>query len=183
MKQLDPKSVWLFFFQILPATIAFTVFFGFFLFPLFGLFIFPIAFLGGDEPNFLRLIIVVLFGSIFYLAVISILSYIWAKLSYKYYRYELTDLGFKKEHGVIWKKYVTIPYDRIQNVDIFRGLLARILGLSDLHIQTAGFSGLSTRRGMYGGSEGRLPGLSIEDAEKLRDELIQKATRTRGQGV
>ena len=61
-----------------------------------------------------------------------ILCFIWAKLTYRFYRYESTDLGFRKESGVIYKKYVTIPYDRIQNVDIYRGILARILGLSDL---------------------------------------------------
>src|SRR3989344_5793196 len=69
-----------------------------------------------------------------------VLCFVWAKLTYHFYRYELTDVGFRKELGVIHKKYVTIPYDRIQNVDIYRGVLARILGLSDLNIQTAGAS-------------------------------------------
>lgn len=101
------------------------------------------------------------------------LSFIWAKLTYRFYRYELTDAGFRKELGVIWKMYVTIPYDRIQNVDIYRGILARLLGLSDLQIQTAGVSGKVV-------SEGRLPGLSREVAEQLRDEIIQRARQLRG---
>ena len=49
------------------------------------------------------------------------ISYIWARLSYKNYRYRLTDLALEKELGVISKKYVSIPYDKIQNVDIYRG--------------------------------------------------------------
>ncbi|MEK7680604.1 MAG: PH domain-containing protein [Patescibacteria group bacterium] len=86
--------------------------------------------------------------------------------------------------GVITKKYVTIPYDKIQNVDIYRGILARILGLSDLHIQTAGASLQISRYGLLGAAaEGRLSGLSQADAEQLRDELIRRAKRTKDQGV
>jgi len=106
-----------------------------------------------------------------------VLCFVWAKLSYHFYRYELTEAGFRKELGVIYKKYVTIPYDRIQNVDIYRGIAARILGLSDLNIQTAGTS-MQTMRG-----EGRLPGLSREVAEQLRDELIQRARQSKNQGL
>lgn len=46
------------------------------------------------------------------------------------------------------------------------------------HIQTAGSS-----YGRYPTTEGRLPGLSIEEAEKLRDELLVKARQSRGQGL
>lgn len=113
-----------------------------------------------------------------------VLAFIWSHLSYRFYKYELTEDGFRKELGVIWKKYVTIPYDRIQNVDIYRGLLARILGLSDLQIQTAGMSVTVGRYGIAGaGSEGRLPGLSREEAEKIRDELIKRAKGLRNQGL
>lgn len=112
---------------------------------------------------------------------LALLNFIWSQLSYHFYKYELREDGFRIEHGVIWKKYVTIPYERIQNVDIYRGLLARLLGLSDLNIQTAG---MSTPVGSYGGaSEGRLPGLSPEVAEELRDELIKKARGSKGQGL
>lgn len=99
-------------------------------------------------------------------------SYLWAVLTYNNYKFELSEDSFKKEQGVIFKRYVSIPYDRIQNVDIYRGILARLLGLSDLQIQTAGFS----FTGQYGAAtEGRLPGLSRQDAEQLRDELIARA--------
>lgn len=100
-----------------------------------------------------------------------LLPYIWARLSYHFYRYELTEQVFRKELGVIYKRQVSIPYDRIQNVDIYRGIFARLLGLSDIHIQTAGAGNF------YG--EGNLPGLSIKDAEELRDELIRRAGRSK----
>ena len=79
---------------------------------------------------------------------------------------------------------MTIPYDRIQNVDIYRGILARLLGLSDLNIQTAGMSAIINRYGVSGGgAEGRLPALSREVAEQLRDELIQRARQSKNQGL
>lgn len=167
MKQLDPKAVWLFFLQAIPGWLAL-------------LFIITMSAIilsfgdaeGGDSA--------VSTATLWWILTIPVLlfTFIWAKLTYRFYRYELTDAGFRKELGVITKKYVTIPYDRIQNVDIYRGILARVLGLSDLNIQTAGASGQTSR------SEGRLPALSHEVAEQLRDELIQRATKAKkNQGV
>ncbi|MBP9832442.1 MAG: PH domain-containing protein, partial [Candidatus Pacebacteria bacterium] len=108
MKQLDKKAVWLFFLSSVSSTLIFSlIFVGWTLFA-----VFEDSFIGGNVLSTMLgwLILVV--------AVFTVLSFIWAKLSYHYYRYELTDLGFRKESGVIWKKYVTIPYARIQNVDI-----------------------------------------------------------------
>ena len=177
MKQLDPKAVWLFFFSFILRLFI----------PIIFLSIWGSAFLGGlseglDSGGEFS------FGFLKWLWIIIpaflVLCFIWAKLTYHFYRYELTDAGFRKELGVIYKKYVTIPYDRIQNVDIYRGILARILGLSDLNIQTAGMSATVGRYGISGGgSEGRLPALSRETAEQLRDELIQRARQAKNQGL
>ena len=173
MKQLDKKAVWLFFLS--------SVFGSFVLSMMFTGWVVLIAIEGIFDGNW---IITLVTWLVLIFIVLIALSFIWAKLSYHYYRYELTDLGFRKESGVIWKKYVTIPYARIQNVDINRGILARLLGLSDLHIQTAGASASISRYGMAGiSAEGRLPGVSKADAEVLRDELVKRASGSLGQGV
>ena len=148
MEKLHPKAVWLFFFQFLFV----------------GLFV--LIFLGILIGRWLIL------GLLFYV----IFCYILAKLTYRFWRYQLTEDAVKIEKGVIWKKYISIPYERVQNVDIYRGILARILGLSDLHIQTAGYSGYR-RHGI--GTEGRLPGLDPQIAEQLREELIKKVKGTK----
>ena len=108
---------------------------------------------------------------IYILAVVLgvITSYAWAFLSYRNYGYEVSEDAFHSEQGVIRKKYISIPYERIQNIDIHRGILGRLLGLSDLDIQTAGGS-----RGGFS-REGRLPGLDKDVAIKLRDQLIKLA--------
>ena len=166
MKQLDPKAVWLFFLSLIPSLV----------FPMVILFFWSFSFFGTPDDGF-EFSLNVLNWLWLIIPIVLILNYLWAKLTYRFYKYELTELGFRKELGVIYKQYVTIPYDRIQNVDIYRGILARILGLSDLNIQTAGSSA-----GMIGG-EGRLPGLSKEMAEQLRDELLQRAKGARSQGL
>ena len=168
MKQLDPKSVWLFF-------ISFVLrwFIVVFLISLWGLSFQAESQTDFSGSDFLRWLWIVF-------PLFLVLCFIWAKLTYRFYRYEMAESGFKKESGVIYKKYVTIPYERIQNVDIYRGILARILGLSDLHIQTAGMSAV----GRYGAvTEGRLPGLSREEAETLRDELIRRVKHRGTQGL
>ncbi|MDO8469886.1 MAG: PH domain-containing protein [bacterium] len=160
MKQLDPKAVWLF-------SISFVLRWSI------SMIFLSLVGLGALRVEFS-------FGFLDWLWIIIpallVLCFVWAKLTYHFYRYELTDAGFRKELGVIYKKYVTIPYDRIQNVDIYRGILARLLGLSDINIQTAGMSGTV-------GSEGRLPALSREVAEQMRDELIQRARQSKNQGL
>ncbi len=180
MKQLHPRAVWLFFFRTIPLLLVLAWILSSFV-------SFLLFFASSQGSPEIAQQLATLFTSrvtSFFLPLlfILILSYIWARLSYRYYRYELTENGFKKELGVILKKYVTIPYDRIQNVDIYRGILDRILGLSDLNIQTAGMSSVGrSGRGVF--AEGRLPGLSKEDAEKLRDELINRAQKSKSQGL
>ena len=174
MKQLDPKAVWLFTISLILRWFILIIFIS----------VWAALFLSGqgdgDSAG----------GSAFFrwlwliVPVLLLVCYGWARLSYRYYRYDLTDDGFRKELGVIYKQYVTIPYDRIQNVDIYRGILARILGLSDLNIQTAGSSAVMNQHGGAGfGAEGRLPALSREVAEQLRDELIRRARQLKSQGL
>ena len=166
-QQLDPKAVWLFFLRSVFVFLFIAIWLGF------GF----IAALADTTGGVWGIALLLLLG-------VLVVAFIWAKLTYHFYRYELTEEGFRKELGVIFKKYVTIPYDRIQNVDIYRGILARILGLSDLNIQTAGMSASVVRFGVSGGgAEGRLPALSREVAEEVRNELIRRARQTRNQGL
>ncbi len=169
MKKLDKKAVWLFFIGSLGTVVILFV---------------VLALYALIESQAVREIIepdVVLPWVTVAAVALVVISYIWARLTYQFYRYNLTDQGFQKEYGIIWKKYVTIPYSRIQNVDIYRGLLARILGLSDLNIQTAG-AGVPSGSAAGFGAEGRLPGLSRADAEHVRDELLRRAG-SKGQGL
>jgi len=168
MEKLHPKAIWLFFIQSLIG-------FGIFGFAISLFFLLPLlsvlqeAVVG--EGIYIPWGWLILFF-FFYI----IFCYYWAKWNYNAWRYEFAENAVKIEKGVIWKKYISIPYERVQNVDIYRGILARILGLSDLHIQTAGYSGY----GRHGrGTEGRLPGLDPQVAEQLREKLVRRVAGTK----
>ena len=122
----------------------------------------------------------VLFTALFFIAFVIAMTYVWSRLEVHFYRYDVTDLGFVKEHGIINKRYVTIPYEKIQNVDIDRSIFARIAGVSDIMIQTAGYAGFSSRGGAQRVPEGYLPGLPPDVAEELRDTLIRRARERSG---
>jgi uncharacterized membrane protein YdbT with pleckstrin-like domain len=167
MQRLDPKAVWLFFFQFSIGSIFTAAMFGCFI---------PIMALA-DSYRYTSSPFLWIFLCWLGFSLVAIgFSYFWAILTYNNFGYELHEDGFKIEKGVIFKRYVTIPYERIQNVDIYRGVIARLLGLSDLQIQTAGFSNPMNQYGM--GSEGRLPALDKAVAEELRNALVK---RTKGQ--
>ncbi len=160
LKQLDPKVIWAFFLR--------------FIIPFIVILFFPvlmiiIPLLDPTAVHDLNMEALLMFSVAILLLGLPF-SYVWAKLTYKYYRYELAEEDFRKELGVVFKKYTTIPYERIQNISIQRGILDRILGLSSLKIFTAGTGG----SGMDG-AEGLLLGVSRREAEELRDELTYRS--------
>lgn len=82
-------------------------------------------------------------------------------------RYLTTRYGFEGDRfvvtsGLVWKQNRTIPLERIQNVNLQRNVLHRLLGVSQVDIQTA--SGL--------GSEASLRVLSDKDAQELKHVLL-----------
>ena len=65
--------------------------------------------------------------------------------------------------GVLFRSITAIPLGRVQHVDTRQGPLEQWMGLARLQVYTA--SGM--------GADGVIPGLTIPDAELLRDELLQ----------
>ena len=168
MDKLDKKAIWLFFFQYLRIG-------AFFAFLVFALTYNILSDLSGRQAGPATILYPLIIFTFLWMA----FSYFIAWLAHRFYRYELTEEAYKAERGIIWKRYISIPYSRIQNVDIYRGILDRLLGLSDIQIHTAGYGGVG---GANRGSEGRLPGLDRQKAEELRDELIKKAKNNSQQG-
>ncbi|HWH25684.1 MAG TPA: PH domain-containing protein [Pseudolysinimonas sp.] len=82
------------------------------------------------------------------------------------YRLRDDDLLFRR--GIMFLRSVAVPYGRMQLVDINRGPLARVLGLSELKLVTAAAASNLT-----------IPGLPIAEAERLRDHLVEVAESRR----
>jgi membrane protein YdbS with pleckstrin-like domain len=82
--------------------------------------------------------------------------------------YQLRDDDLLFRRGLLFQRFVSVPYGRMQLIDITRGPVSRIVGLSDLHFVTAAAS-----------STVAIPGLTLVDAEELRDQLVALAETRR----
>ncbi|WP_157487980.1 MULTISPECIES: PH domain-containing protein [unclassified Leifsonia] len=82
------------------------------------------------------------------------------------YALRADDLVFRR--GIMFQRFVAVPYGRMQLVDITRGPVSRALGLADLRFVTAAAS-----------TAVAIPGLPEADAEELRDQLVTLAESRR----
>lgn len=121
------------------------------------------------------------YSGLIFIILFAIIWEIWVRMAYARWFYEFTDTNLRQERGVIWKTYSNIPYERIQNVDIRRGIIARIMGFSSVHIQTAGYSVASTGRGIS--SEGYIPAVGIQEAEEIREFIMHKISGKKSKGL
>ena len=94
----------------------------------------PLAVLVG-VPSVVNIVTIVLaLGSL-------VLFLVWTVLYYSSMQYELRDDELSWRRGVWFRRTGIVPYNRITNMDIRQGPLMRALGISNLAVQTAGYSG------------------------------------------
>ncbi len=176
MNQLHPGARWIFRLRAYRPLFSLTVFTIFFWLAVISI---------TNESYWTYVNIGILF--IPFLLFFLIIAEIYARMSYTRWLYEFEKSCLKIEHGIIWKKYTSIPYEKVQNVDIKRGIIARIVGFSSVEIETAGQSGFGGRSGFrvkrrgninQYHSEGYLPAVGINDAEKIREFVINKIKKT-----
>jgi len=96
-----------------------------------------------------------------------IIEYIYQTWYYQTYYYELTQSFIIIKKGVIAKKEISIPYERIQDVYVNQDVLDRIFGLYDVHVSTVTITS---------GMEAHIDGVEKEAAQGLRN-LILNTTR------
>ena len=77
--------------------------------------------------------------------------------------------GFKMDgelmltrYGIIFHEERAIPVNRMQHIDLSRGPIERLFGLASLVVFSAGNEGAAFR----------VPGLAVQRAESLRDEVL-----------
>lgn len=168
-RQLNPRAIWLLFASYIIRLICILI-------------VFAGALLMIDlEDNNLNLmqykIFLLNYWTLCIFVMFLAILYLWAYLSRPRFYYMVTDSSFKMGYGIIYKKNIDIPYNKIQNVYIVRGVTARIFGLSSIYIETAGSVGSDsvTEIGNLGRGRVRLPGVSSQEAEHLHSELIARA--------
>lgn len=92
----------------------------------------------------------------------------WISKFYSSINYVLEDDKIIITKGVWWKTKSFVPYNRITNVNIYQGPISRHFGLGKLSIQTAGFSGTSSR----GGKVAEAVILGIKNFEEVKDVVM-----------
>lgn len=83
----------------------------------------------------------------------------FSALRWSRFTYQVTDKEIRIKSGLLHRNNRSIPFDRIQDVSLEQQLLARILGLATVRLET----------GSGGGDDGTLDALSLADAEQFRD--------------
>ncbi|MES2093791.1 MAG: PH domain-containing protein [Actinomycetota bacterium] len=102
------------------------------------------------------------------LAIIAVVNLALTPRRVRSIGYQLRDDDLLFRRGIMWQRFVAVPYGRMQLVDINRGPIARALGLSELKFVTAAASAGVT-----------IPGLTESEAEQLRDHLVSVAESRR----
>lgn len=131
-----------------------------------------------------------LYSILFFLIVFFVLLTIlvaWILLFYDRYLFSIAEDAILINRGILWKRSVTIPYERIQHVSINRGPIEIILGIYIVNVFTAGtgsFGGSFGPPGMFGqfAAEGYIPG--VADGEGLKETVMRRVKATKsGSGL
>ncbi|MBF4602027.1 PH domain-containing protein [Frigoribacterium sp. VKM Ac-1396] len=104
-------------------------------------------------------------------AVVVVVTIVVAALTPRRVRaigYQLREDDLLLRKGILFLRVVAVPYGRMQLIDINRGPVVRALGLSDLKFVTAAAASAVT-----------IPGVPADEAERLRDRLVELAESRR----
>lgn len=89
---------------------------------------------------------------------------VFARLQWRSWRWHDGPLALELRHGVLFRESSYIPYRRIQQIDLEHGPLDRAFGLTQLVVHTASAT-----------TDAHIPGLSADDATRLRHHLLERA--------
>lgn len=101
-------------------------------------------------------------------AAITLLTLVFVRRRVRSIGYQLRDDDLLFRRGIMFLRFVAVPYGRMQLVDINRGPVDRFLGLSELRFVTAAAATGVT-----------IPGMDAADADALRDQLVALAESRR----
>ncbi|MDO4502692.1 MAG: PH domain-containing protein [Coriobacteriia bacterium] len=82
------------------------------------------------------------------------------------WRYQVGEHELDIMRGLFWRKRFVIPFIRVQNTDTKQGPIMRAFGLAEVTVATAA-------------GEHCIPGLTVEEAESLRDAIATQARLAR----
>lgn len=85
----------------------------------------------------------------------------WTALVWRAWQFRVGEHALHLRHGVLTRRESTIPFHRVQHIDLEAGPLERRLGLTTLVLRTASASSDST-----------VPGIDASHADELRTRIL-----------
>lgn len=97
-------------------------------------------------------------------AIAAVVVVAWAPSAvYRRWSYRLTDQSLELRHGVVVHQQSSVPYFRVQHVDVRKGLFQGWFGVVSLTVSTASPA-----------TDAELPGLEPERAEVIRRRILDR---------
>ena len=100
---------------------------------------------------------------------IFIANVVAIRLSYKFWGYAVRQHDLTVRKGVVLRSVISVPFNRVQHAAVQSGPFERSLGLSTIKVFTAGGAGADLS----------IEGLSTENAERLKDHILQSVSNLR----
>lgn len=112
-------------------------------------------------------------------------TYTLVRLDFDLRWYMVTDRSLRIREGIVRVNELTLTFANVQDVSIRQNPIQRLLGISDLRVQTAGGGGGDSRRGPGGKEESGHIGYfhGLDDAEAIRDLILDRLRQLRGAGL
>ncbi|MBF5046032.1 PH domain-containing protein [Aggregicoccus sp. 17bor-14] len=114
-------------------------------------------------------------------------SYAVMQLDYRLRWYMVTDRSLRVREGILSLREKTMTFANVQQLSVQQGPLQRLLGIADVHLQSAGGGGAgqSANKGEAGlgesPHEARFRG--VDNAAQLRDLVRERVRRYRDAGL
>jgi hypothetical protein len=86
----------------------------------------------------------------------------WAQRRVRAWAYRERDDDLMVQRGVMVSRLSVVPYGRMQFIDVVAGPIERAYGLATVRMHTAAAA-----------TDARIPGLSRDEADRLRDHLAE----------
>ncbi len=108
---------------------------------------------------------ILLLGAVAAVALVVVVwSWWYPVLRYRHWRYRVGDEAIELRQGVWFRTRSSVPFHRLQQIDVEQGPLQRRHGVVTLHLRTAAAA-----------TVGQVPHLAATDADVLRDRLLAAA--------
>jgi len=122
------------------------------------------------------------FGSIMFFFLLLPVTFAVMRLEFEMHWYIVTDRSLRIRTGLYHLQEATMSFANLQQVEVKQGPLQRLLGLADVHVQSAG-GGSVRPQGQIGDSLHTGIFHSVDNANEIRDLILQRLRQFRQAGL